>query len=156
MNFLHVSQIRWIATGGNLSTATPKTVTKDVVELTMNEALIEHFISQYPQPLTRYGIGINFKVKGILAAATLDDLAIMKGGTHLSNTYTRSQSVRTLPAYDLRLEVYRPSDGATKNWDVTAVQFTADVVLGFQHGKVTYMPFEANGTYTSSLTITNT
>lgn len=156
MNFLHVSQIRWVATGGNLGTATPKQVTQDVVELTISEAIIEHLISQYPQPLNRYGIGINFKVKGILANATLDDLVIMKGGTHVANVYTRTQSVRSLPAYDLRLEVYRTTDGASKNWDITQVHFVADVALAFQHKKVTYMPFEAQGTYLSSLTITNT
>ena len=155
MDLLHAKYIKIVATGGDLSAATEKTLAKDQVGFSMKPEIVEHILSTHPAPKTRYEVGTDVKLKGVLGEGTLDDLVFLQGGTVTSDVYTKNQTFRTLPKYDVEVGVVRPSDNGTVKVQITGLQFIAETTLAFEQKKVTYMPFDANGCDATSVTINN-
>jgi hypothetical protein len=155
VDFLHAAHFKIVAAGGDLDAAAEILLQKEAVTVDIERSILEDFTSQFPQPITRYELGSDFMVKGVLSAATLDRIVELIGGTNTSEVYTKTQQVLVLSKYDIRLGVYRPSDGVVVPWTFTDMQNIAKVSFKMEHGSITYLPFEFRGTYTSDLTIDN-
>ena len=155
MDRLHAKYIKIVDAGGDLDAAAEMELASDQVVLTVTPEIVEHVISKSPLPKERYEIGTNLAVKGVLAAASLTEIQTLLGGNITSNVWTKTQGVRTLPKYDIRIGVYRPSDGEIVEHTLTDMQFIAAGEMAFEQKKKSYLPFEAAGTDTSDITIDN-
>jgi hypothetical protein len=155
MRTLHARYIKIVAAGGDLDAASEISLAKDVVVLKSSPNIVEHVCSDNPNPVERQEIGTGFEIRGVLAAATLDDLVFLVGGSHITNVYTKIQGIRTLPKYDIRLGIYRPADGLIILEDLTDMHFVGEIEQAFEQGNNTYIPFTAKATATSDLTIDN-
>lgn len=155
MDRLHASYIKVVAAGGDLDAATAIDLANEKVSITLTPEIVEHIITNSPLPKERYEIGTNIGCKAVMASADLSEIVTLLGGTVTSNVYTKTQGVRTLPKYDIRIGVYRPSDGVVVPHDMTDMHFIAAVEMGFEQKKKSYLPFEAAATDTSDFTIDN-
>ena len=156
MDLTHVSGVKQVAAGGDLDAAVALEVTQEVVNVMMKGEYAESYTSQSPLPNRRLEIGTNIEVKGIYENADYDQLVIIAGGAYATTTYTKAMNVvRALPLYDVRLEVYRPSDGGTVEWTITNMQSLVDIEMAMKYKEFTYLPFRFVGTKSSVLTIDN-
>jgi len=155
MDFLHIDHIKVVAAGGDLDAASQLTCQGDQVAATLTQELIDHIITSSPLPQNRYRIGVTPVIKGVFAAADLDMLVNLIGGSHALNVFTYTQGVTTVSKFDIRLGVYRASDGAIVNWDFTDMQFIQAAELAFKTKSMAYLPFEASGTASTEISIDN-
>lgn len=155
MNLLHAAHFKIVAAGGDLDAAPEILLEKTDVNVEAERVILEDFTSQFPQPVERYEIGTNFMVKGVFSQADLDRVVEMIGGVNTLEVYTKIQQVLILAKYDIRLGIYRPTDGLIVPWTLTDMQNVAKVSWAMANGKKTYLPFEFKGTHTSDLTIDN-
>jgi hypothetical protein len=155
MDRLQAAYIKIVTAGGDLNAAPELDLATDKVSIIVTPEVVEHIITRSPLPKERYEIGTNLAVKGVLASASLQEIQYLLGGSVVSEVYTKTQGVRTLPKYDIRVGVYRPSDGVVVPHDLTDMHFVAAVEMGFEQKKKSYLPFEAKGSDTSDFTIDN-
>jgi hypothetical protein len=151
---LHCKYIKIVAANGDLDAAAEIGLTKDVVSVKADAVIVEHILSTNPNPADRFEIGSKFEIKGILADPSLANYVIFFGGVQNSNVYTKTQGIRTLGKYDIRLGVYR-NDGLIIERNYTDMEFTAPQEQAFEMGKMTYLPFAAMSTSTTEETIDN-
>lgn len=154
MQQLHCKYIKIVTANGDLDAAAETKLTKDVVSVKGEQVIVEHILSTNPNPNARYEIGSKFEIKGILADPALTDYVTLFGGSQVNNVYTKTQGIRTLGKYDIRLGVYR-NDAAIIERTYTDMQFNVAQEQGFEQGKVTYLPFTAVSTETTDETIDN-
>lgn len=155
MNKLHAKYIKFVTAGGNLATATEMKLAKDVLGIDGTGEIIEHITSQNPNPEDRTEIGSMFEVRGVLALASQDEFVNVFGGTHNSNVYTKTQGIRVLPDYDVRVAVYRKSDGQLILKDLTNMNFIPELKEAYEQGKQYYLPFTLKSTSDTAYTSDN-
>jgi len=154
MGRLHASYFKVVTAGGDLDAATERELAKNVVTLTGEGKMVEHIVSDNPNPVERYEIGTGFNLKGVIVYDDDQDAVDLLGGSITSSVYTKTHGIRTLPKKDIRVGVYR-KDGEIVTYDLTDMNFMPKVEAAFEQDKRTYLPFELMSTSTSDLTIDN-
>jgi len=155
MDKLHAKYIKFVNTGGDLGAASELKLAKDAVVLKQTGVVHEHVTSDNPNPEDVTEIGTNYEIRGVLAAASQAHMVEILGGAENSSVYTKSQAIRTLPKKDIRLAVYRKTDGLLVLKDLTNMTFVPEVEESYESGKQFYLPFVAKSTATTDYTSDN-
>lgn len=155
MNKLHASYIKFVAANGDLGAATELKLAKDAIGLDVTGEMIEHITSQNPNPEDRTEIGSLFEIRGVLALADQDTFVQIFGGAHNSSIYTKTQGIRVLPHYDIRVAVYRKPDALLILKDFTDMDFLPELKEAYEQSKQFYLPFTLKSTATSIYTSDN-
>ena len=155
MNLLHIRAMKIVTAGGDLGGASELLLEKNAVGIKATGEIIEHIISDNPNPKDRTEIGTLLEVKGVFAEATLDDLVKILGGTHTANVFTKTQGVRVLSHFDVRFISVRKSDQADVLIDLTYMDFIPEWDSQYEQKKQTYLNFTLKSTRTSEYSIDN-
>ncbi|NIR51766.1 hypothetical protein GWO43_24635 [candidate division KSB1 bacterium] len=155
MDKLHAKYIKIVTTGGDLDAATEIKLAQDTVTIKHTGAVVEHKHSQNPNPDERTEWGTEWEIRGVFSLATQSELVTLLGGSENANVYTKTQGIRTLSNYDVRIAVYRASDGLLVLKDVTKVNFMPEVEESYEAGSRFYLPFMMKSTDTSDYTSDN-
>lgn len=154
--FLHVKYIRYVAAGGDLSTAPDREIHNEEVALEGEPQIVERMLSSNTNPDERYEIGENVAVRFGLVNPTLTDEVAMHGGSG-TETYTKDLSAipGKLAKYDVRLRAIRASDGVLVPIDITNCNFTGKREDKFKQGDYSVKPVEMKSTASSVITKDN-
>lgn len=155
MRTLHVLGVKVVAAGGDLDAATLRPVVDDTVTVNIEGVAVEHKRSDNPNPAARDEIGTMYTVRWIYAESDETELIEIIGGATVTNVTTKTQGLRALPKYDIRLHVVRQSDKLTILEDFTDMQFEPKVELARKQGDNTYLPVEAKSSSTTDYSIDN-
>ena len=132
MRLLHVKYIKFVATGGNLASATERKVVNSEVAVKGEQHIVERILSDNKNPKKRYRVGYGFSVKFVLDDATLADKAVFFGGTVTSEVWTQVQDIKALANYDLRLAIYDADTGLLVLRDFTDMNFVGNEEHSFK------------------------
>jgi hypothetical protein len=147
--------MKYVATTGDLDAATQLKVAKETISVVHNGAVVERHHSQNPAPSARFHWGTEWEVKATLEFGDQDDMAVIMGGSNVSEVFTITQTVRQLPNYDVRFAIIRPSDGLLVLKDVTKVNFIPTLEESYQNGELFYLPIMIKSLDTSDYTSDN-
>ncbi len=155
MDSMHAIYFKQVAAGGDLDAASEMALAKEAATLKADEIIVEKFNSEHTAPTDRVGIGTNFEMKVVLLSATQANMVSFFAGSETSSVYTKDQEVRTLAKHDVRLGVYRASDGLTILKDLTDVNIIPAWEESFEQGKFFYLPLTIQSTSTSTYSSDN-
>ncbi len=155
MQLLHATEFRYDTVGGDFSTATAY----DLIEgpncsLKSTKQLLNHILADNLNPDEVVQIGVGYEFSAVLAAATLESLAVFLNGTWTSgtSTYSEGQSVATLGKKDIRFKI-ADTAGSTTTFKLTKMQFEGSVDWAFELNKRFYLPIKCVSTNESVFTI---
>lgn len=152
MRLLHAEYFKYVATGGDLSTATERElINGENVAIEIEGVQVEHILSTSPNPNEIHEAGSKIKSRCVLAAADRDTMVAILGGTHLTNVFSKTQTPRNLPQYDIRYRI-ATTTGTYGLVDITKVFFEPNWKGAFQHGKRYYLPLDIKGSDSSVFT----
>ena len=152
MRLLHSEYFKYVPTGGDLSTATERElIAGENVAIEMEGVQIEHIITTSPNPAEIHEAGSKIKSRCVLAAADSNDMVAVLGGTFLANVFTKTQTPRNLPQYDIRYRI-ATTLGTYVFVDITHVFFEPNWKGAFISGKRYYLGLDIKGSDLSVFT----
>lgn len=151
---LHAAYIKIVATGGDLDSADEYKLNNEVATHVMTPVIAERNYSSNPNPNARVEVGHTHQINAVLGLPTYDHYVQLIGGTHNASVFTKTQSKRVLPKYDIRIATYR-DDGQLVLKDWTNMQFTGAIEESWEQGESFFLPFEAMSTDESDYTADN-
>lgn len=150
MNSLHGKYMKIVAAGGDLDGASELDLAKGAVSIKLNGVLVLQEGSENPNPTERREIGTTIEVKGVLEFATRTEAHQIIGGTNSASVHTKTQSIRTLPKYDIRIATHRADDTLLDLHDCTNMNLIPDLEKSFEQGSQFYLPVMGMSTKTST------
>lgn len=154
--FLHMEDVRWVAAGGALPASGENLIAGENAEVMVEKVIAEHILAKNPNPSERIVVGRKISLKATLAAATLEDLADLCGGTYTAvpEAYTEGQGIGGLSEFDIQGKI-KLTDGSYNDVDVTNMHFIGNlnIAMANNHDGRWYLNVEAASTETSTLTV---
>ena len=154
MQELYPSYVKTVAADGDLDAASQRKLIQDVpYKLTIDRKLLEHILSDNPNPNEIIALQPSFLSTYVMGAAEYTDMPNVLGrGTASGDIYTLTQGIDSLSKFDHRIAVMR-TDGTTLTFiDITDLFYVPKLEAQFQAAGRFYLPCEMKGSDTSQLT----
>jgi hypothetical protein len=152
---LHAAYVKIVAAGGDLDAATQLKIAENAVNHKCAGRVIAKTAHDNPNPIERYESGAVHELKFVLLEFNHARLLEIIGGSEVSGVYTKTQSIRILLKYDIRVAVYRETDALLIFEDWTDMNIMPEVQEDLQTDKMTLLPVTAMSTSTSDWTSDN-